>query len=143
MSEVLPVGVAEIGERLGVRQQTVAQWKLRGVLPPPRWTVSRHPAWNWPDIEEWATQRRSLKQPPSYAFSFYVTLDEGISQANARRLLEAAGAEEPIHLGTRPMLVKFRRHADNYTEATVCVINQLAGSGISLSGGPIAQGTMA
>ena len=49
-----PVGMSEIGERLGVRAQTVAMWKLRGVLPEPRWQVSGNPAWNWPDIEAWA-----------------------------------------------------------------------------------------
>ena len=48
-----PVGMAEIGERLGVRPQTVAQWRYRDLLPPERWTVSGHPAWNWPDIERW------------------------------------------------------------------------------------------
>lgn len=49
-----PVGLAEIGERLGARRQTVAQWHYRGLLPPVRWTVSGHPAWNWPDIARWA-----------------------------------------------------------------------------------------
>ena len=49
-----PVGAAEIAERLGVRPQTVAMWKLRGRLPAPRWTVHGLPAWNWPDIERWA-----------------------------------------------------------------------------------------
>lgn len=48
-----PVGMAEIGERLGVRPQTVAQWRYRDLLPPERWTVSGRPAWNWPDIERW------------------------------------------------------------------------------------------
>lgn len=44
-----PVGVAEIAERLGQRRQTVAQWKLRGKLPEPRWVVSGQPAWSWED----------------------------------------------------------------------------------------------
>ena len=48
-----PVGMSEIGERLGVRPQTVAQWHHRGLLPPERWRVSGRPAWNWPDIERW------------------------------------------------------------------------------------------
>jgi hypothetical protein len=48
-----PVGMAEIGARLGVRRQTVAQWRFRDLLPPERWTVSGRPAWNWPDIEQW------------------------------------------------------------------------------------------
>ena len=49
-----PVGMVEIGERLGARRQTVAQWHYRDLLPPARWTVSGYPAWNWPDIERWA-----------------------------------------------------------------------------------------
>lgn len=49
-----PVGAVDIAGRLGVKQQTVAQWKLRGILPPPRWTVSKLPVWDWPDVEEWA-----------------------------------------------------------------------------------------
>ena len=51
---VEPVGIVEIGERLGARRQTVAQWHFRRLLPEPRWTVSGHPAWNWPDIARWA-----------------------------------------------------------------------------------------
>ncbi len=54
--DVDPVGMVEIAERLGVRQQTVAMWKYRGLLPPPRWTVSRLPAWDWADILKWAKE---------------------------------------------------------------------------------------
>jgi hypothetical protein len=28
---------------------------------PPRWTVSRSPAWNWPDIDKWATETKRLR----------------------------------------------------------------------------------
>lgn len=56
-----PVGVAEIADRLGVRQQTVSMWKYRGLLPEPRWTVSRLPAWDWPDIAQWARETGRLK----------------------------------------------------------------------------------
>lgn len=55
-----PVGVSDIAERLGVKTQTVAQWKLRGLLPEPRWTVSKIPAWQWPDIEKWARETGRL-----------------------------------------------------------------------------------
>jgi uncharacterized protein YjcR len=51
-----PVGVAEIAERLGVKQQTAQTWRHRKLLPPPRWTVSRQPAWNWADVERWAKE---------------------------------------------------------------------------------------
>ena len=53
---VEPVGVREIAERLGVSQGLVSQWRFRGYLPEPRWTVSGLPAWNWPDIARWAKQ---------------------------------------------------------------------------------------
>lgn len=50
-----PVGAKEIAARLGVRRQTVATWKQRGILPPARWTVSGEDAWDWKlDIEPWA-----------------------------------------------------------------------------------------
>ena len=58
-----PVGMVEIGERLGARRQTVAQWHYRGLLPPARWTVSGYPAWNWPDIERWARETERLPEP--------------------------------------------------------------------------------
>lgn len=51
-----PVGSSDIAERLGVAEQTVKTWKLRGVLPPPRWTVSGRPCWNWADIAKWASE---------------------------------------------------------------------------------------
>jgi len=48
------VGLKEIAERLGVKQQTAAAWRHRGVLPPPEGTVSGAPAWQWKTIEQWA-----------------------------------------------------------------------------------------
>ncbi len=42
-----PVGVLEIAERLGVGNVTVAQWKARGFLPSPKWTISGQDAWDW------------------------------------------------------------------------------------------------
>lgn len=51
-----PIGVGEreIAERLGVAAGTVHQWRKRGLLPDPEFTVSRMPAWWWPTIEAWA-----------------------------------------------------------------------------------------
>jgi predicted DNA-binding transcriptional regulator AlpA len=48
------VGLKEIAERLGVKQQTAAAWRHRGLLPPPEGTVSGAPAWQWHTIEAWA-----------------------------------------------------------------------------------------
>ncbi len=49
-----PVGIPEIAERLGVQRNTVDAWRKRQLLPAPGWTVGGRPAWNWPDIEQWA-----------------------------------------------------------------------------------------
>jgi ParB family chromosome partitioning protein len=56
-----PVGVADIADRLGVKAQTVAQWKLRGLLPAPRWTVSGMAVWQWADVADWARSTGRLK----------------------------------------------------------------------------------
>src|ERR1700736_6123759 len=126
MTSTLPVGMAEISERLGVRQQSVAQWKHRGNLPPPRWIVSRMPAWNWPDIERWAAGRETVRtQLTAFAFSLYLTI-EGVSAESVAPALETAGAQVPIawHKDRRT-LVKFQREAPNYSEAVASAVNLL------------------
>lgn len=59
-SPVEPVGMIEIAERLGVRRQTVQQWRFRGLLPDPAWTISGDPAWDWAVIEHWARETGRL-----------------------------------------------------------------------------------
>lgn len=49
-----PVGIAEIAARLGVKRATVDQWRMRELLPEPRWTVGGRPAWDWADVLAWA-----------------------------------------------------------------------------------------
>lgn len=56
--EILPVGIQEIAERLGVKRATVDQWVQRELLPPRDWTVGGRPAWNWPNIQSWAEETR-------------------------------------------------------------------------------------
>jgi hypothetical protein len=51
-----PVGVADIATRLDVRRQTVAVWKVRGLLPEPTWPRQAGPLWDWPTIETWAKE---------------------------------------------------------------------------------------
>ena len=58
-----PVGLKEIGERLGVARVTVDKWRARDRLPPPRWTVGGHPAWAWCDVEAWAIDTGRLPSP--------------------------------------------------------------------------------
>ena len=56
MSDVV-WGVHEIATYLGVRDNTVSQWKKRGQLPPPDTSTVRQDLW-WPDtIKEWAVTR--------------------------------------------------------------------------------------
>ena len=55
-----PVGPAEIADRLGVREATIRQWKWRGLMPPPRTTISGVPLWDWPVVERWAAKTGRL-----------------------------------------------------------------------------------
>jgi hypothetical protein len=57
----VPVGAAEIAERLGVKPQTVHAWRHRDLMPEPRWTVSGQPAWSWQDVESWARRTGRLR----------------------------------------------------------------------------------
>jgi len=66
VTESIPVGAAEIACRLGVKAQTVHTWRQRGLLPAPRWTVSGQPAWDWPEIEEWAKRTGRLRETNLY-----------------------------------------------------------------------------
>jgi hypothetical protein len=54
------VGLKEIAERLGVKQQTAATWRWRNLLPPEEGTVSGAPAWSWTTIERWARETGRL-----------------------------------------------------------------------------------
>jgi hypothetical protein len=54
------VGLKEIAQRLGKKQQTAAAWRYRGLLPPEEGTVSGAPAWSWATIERWARETGRL-----------------------------------------------------------------------------------
>lgn len=54
------VGLKEIAERLGVKQQTAAAWNYRQLLPAHEGTVSGMPAWRWATIERWAAETGRL-----------------------------------------------------------------------------------
>jgi predicted DNA-binding transcriptional regulator AlpA len=49
-----PMGIPEIAEKLGVKRPTVDQWRQRGVMPKPTWTVGGRPLWRWADVKTWA-----------------------------------------------------------------------------------------
>ena len=55
------VGVAEIAERLGVGEETVAEWERRGLLPQPDRSVGETPAWDWHGVEAWARETGRLE----------------------------------------------------------------------------------
>lgn len=50
------VGIREIADLYGLERGTVAQWNLRGKLPPSCCTVSGQPAWPLAIIRQWARQ---------------------------------------------------------------------------------------
>ena len=55
-----PVGLVEIADRLGVTRGVVDQWRHRGLLPEPEWTVGGRPAWKWETVEKWAKKTGRL-----------------------------------------------------------------------------------
>ena len=57
-----PVGLLEIAERLGVARSTVDKWRIRGLLPEPRWVVGGRPAWPWTEIRTWAEETGRAKE---------------------------------------------------------------------------------
>jgi ParB family chromosome partitioning protein len=52
----VPLGVAEIADRLGVKVGTVHQWVHRGRLPDPDFRVSGIPCWWTPTVDAWAAE---------------------------------------------------------------------------------------
>jgi hypothetical protein len=48
------VGEKEIAAKLEVKENTVHQWVVHGLLPPPDGAVSGNPAWQWDTIQTWA-----------------------------------------------------------------------------------------
>lgn len=48
------IGLAEIGERLGVKRDTVDHWRTRGVLPEAGEARGRRPRWPWRAVRDWA-----------------------------------------------------------------------------------------
>lgn len=60
-TDVEPVGLEEIAQRLGVQRGTVDMWRQRSVLPEPWWTVGGRPAWPWRAIREWACETGRLE----------------------------------------------------------------------------------
>lgn len=60
MMEREEVIVREIAALLRVEAQTARNWRTRGVLPEPDWTVSGGPAWSWPRVAAWAMRTGRL-----------------------------------------------------------------------------------
>jgi predicted DNA-binding transcriptional regulator AlpA len=43
----------DLSRLTGIRSGTLRQWKLRGRLPAPSYTLGQSPAWSGPAIEAW------------------------------------------------------------------------------------------
>ena len=96
--EPQPVGLREIAERLGVAPVTVSSWRHRGLLPPPRWRVSRGPVWDWPEVAAWATTTGRL--PPG---------DTGaeLDRSSPRLLPDIVGTDDfAARLGVQPATIR-------------------------------------
>ena len=48
------IGIGEIAVLFGVKRQTVDQWRHRGILPDPVWTISNRPVWSVEQLVDWA-----------------------------------------------------------------------------------------
>lgn len=59
------VGYEEIGRLLGVKPNTVAQWRKRGLMPETLAIVSGTPIWKRKAIEKWATRTGKTIVEPS------------------------------------------------------------------------------
>lgn len=64
MAECDPVGIPDIAERLGVAATTPHQWKTRGLLPAPDYTISGIVlAWDWRKVLRWAGLNGRIYRP--------------------------------------------------------------------------------
>ena len=55
-------GIAEIAQAIGVTRQLVAQWRVRGKLPPPTEQLAAGPFWIAEDIEPWIEEQRAKRE---------------------------------------------------------------------------------
>lgn len=54
------VSTAEIAERLGVKKNTVHQWRYRNLFPAPDWQLSIGPVWKWSTVKWWAIETERI-----------------------------------------------------------------------------------
>lgn len=53
------LGAAEVATIMGVKTDTIRQWRARGKMPPPSVVLSGRPAWKRNVIERWADSCRA------------------------------------------------------------------------------------
>lgn len=62
------MGMQEIGAKLGVKPETVHQWRLRKYLkfPLPFTILGTKPIWLWADVSEWAQRTNRMPKPKKH-----------------------------------------------------------------------------
>jgi len=53
----------DLAERTGIEYNTLRQWKLRGHLPAPTFTIGQSPAWSGKKIEDWLASNPAAANP--------------------------------------------------------------------------------
>ena len=81
------VGEKEIAGVLSVRENTVHQWRARGILPGPDGLVSGNPAWHWSTIRTWA---EATGRVPSVRYHILTVLASSPRGGNLTTLITRA-----------------------------------------------------
>lgn len=57
------MGVQEVARTAGVTKQVVANWIMRGTMPPPDATLACGSIWDGPTVRTWINERRQRLTP--------------------------------------------------------------------------------
>lgn len=140
------VGLREIAQRLGVKPQTAAAWRVRGLLPPEEGTVSGAPCWRWTTIERWAAVTGRL----GGVAEFVQNETPGWRAVDQARVIISAGVvvcqatapfPQPMTDGTVQQRVRIQANDRNWYDLTEADYKR--GIGIASNGEKIAKAVLA